>query len=271
LSISKGLSKLEDERMIGNEAKEISNKTGELYSFIWDQFDNIQWKQFSDNHFHKWSPLPLDNPEFFKGKICLDAGCGSGRAIRSMLLAGAKKIYGIDVGEGCVRNTIKRNSSFKDQLEVKVASVLNIPFPDETFDFVFCDGVLHHTTLPYTGFKELVRVLKTGGTLVIGVYGRGGLMNFAIYFARKFRHIIPLNVTFKLCKLISSNPVTWYAVLDCMYVPIRENYYEHEIKEWFEKAGLEDIIRMDSSWGPYAYGPLIKGEGYLKFMAIKPS
>ncbi|MBI4665140.1 MAG: methyltransferase domain-containing protein [Nitrospinae bacterium] len=229
-----------------------------------------QWKEFSDNHFKKWSPLPLSDDNFFKDKVCLDAGCGSGRAVRSLLLAGAKKVCGVDMGVGCVRNTTGRNKDFADRIEIKHASVLEIPYPDATFDFVHCDGVLHHTTNPEQGFKELVRVLKPGGDIVMAVYGRGGLMNFAIYASRIFKDIIPMGLTFKILKALSDNPVTWYAVLDCMYVPIRENYYAWEIKKWFEQAGLSDITRMDSTWGPYAYGPWMKGEGYVKFLAKKP-
>jgi Methylase involved in ubiquinone/menaquinone biosynthesis len=255
--------------MVDEKNNKIAVKTGALYAYIWDQFDNIQWNQFSDDHFFKWSPLPSSD-KFFEGKIALDAGCGSGRAIRSMLLLGAKKVCAIDVGEGCIRNATERNQGFCDRLEAKVASVLDIPYPDETFDFVHCDGVLHHTTDPTKGVSELIRVLKPGGKMVIAVYGRGGLMNFAIYTARIFRHLIPFQLTFSLCKFLSKDTVIWYAILDPMYVPIRKNYYEYEIREWLERAGLQNMIRMDSTWGPYSYGRWLKGDGYLKFMADKP-
>ena len=151
-----------------------------------------------------------------------------------------------------------------------MGSVLELPYPDDTFDFVHCDGVLHHTTNPRTGFSELLRVLKPAGKLVVGLYGCGGFLNFAIYFARIFRNVIPQNIALYICKWFSNNPVNWYAIMDCMYVPIRENYYEHEIKSWLEEALLENIQRMDSLWGPYAYGRWMKGEGYIKFIADKP-
>lgn len=243
-------------------------ETGELYAYIWDQFDQYAWERFSDDHFIKWSPLPVGN-DFLKDKVCLDAGCGSGRAVRSMVLSGARRVYGIDTGSGCIRNAIERNKEFSDKVEVKLASVVEIPYPKDFFDFVYCDGVLHHTTDPEKGFAELVRVLKPGGTIVIAVYGRGGLMNFAIYSSRIFRYIVPRRLTFTLCKLFSKNPVTWYAIMDCMYVPIRKNYYEREIHKWFEGEFLLDIKRLDSGWGPYAYGRWMRGEGYIKFMGQK--
>ncbi len=256
--------------MAGSAKNKPEIETGNLYGFIWDQFHEAQWKQFSDDHFEKWSPLPVDALEFIRGRICLDAGCGSGRAVRSMLLAKAAKVYAIDLGRGCVRNTINRNNDFADGLETEIGSVLDLPYRNATFDFVHCDGVLHHTLDPLKGFSELVRVLKPGGKIVIAVYGRGGLMNFAIYFVRMFRKVIPQKVSFSLCRLISNNPVNWYAIMDCMYVPLRKNYYEFEIRKWLENVNLKNITRLDSIWGPYRYGKWMKGDGYLKFIADKP-
>jgi len=256
--------------MISEQERQIALATGDLYASIWDQYDADQWREFSDSHFHLWSPLPKEDIDWIKGKTALDAGSGSGRATRSLLMAGAAKVCAIDMGEGCVRNTRDRNANFGDRLEVKHASVLEIPYPDNHFDLVHCDGVLHHTTNPLQGFKELLRVLKPGGKIIVAVYGRGGLMNFALYTARLFRGVIPQNLTFNLMKAITSNPSTLYAVMDCMYVPIRENYYEYEIKEWLTNAGLTGVTRMDSTWGPYAYGRWMKGEGYIKFIAGKP-
>ena len=254
--------------MVVEQEKQVAVETGALYASIWDEFDEGQWEKFSDDMFFKWMHLPL-NRDFFEGKLCLDAGSGSGRATHSMLALGADRVCSIDAGEGCVRNTLERNREFADRLEVKLASVLEIPYPDESFDFVFCDGVLHHTTGPERGFSELVRVLKPGGEIVMGVYGRGGLMNFGIYFARCFRHIIPKKLTLAVCKLLSRNPVFWYTIIDPMYVPIRENYYEREVREWFTRHGLENVVRTDSTYGPYAYGRWMKGEGFLRFMAEK--
>ncbi|MFH1023636.1 MAG: hypothetical protein V1809_09635 [Planctomycetota bacterium] len=105
--------------------------------------------------------------------------------------------------------------------------------------------------------------------MIMAVYGRGGLMNFAIYSARLFRHVIPLRLTFALCRVFSRNPVVWYAVLDCMYVPIRENYHDSDIRKWFEAAQMTDVRRLDSTWGPYGHGRWMRGDGYLKFTARK--
>jgi SAM-dependent methyltransferase len=53
---------------------------------------------------------------------------------------------------------------------------LAIDFPDCTYDFVHCGGVLHHSADPLLGLKELARVTKKGGMLYIHIYGSGGLI-----------------------------------------------------------------------------------------------
>jgi len=55
------------------------------------------------------------------------------------------------------------------------ASALDLPFDDESFDFVCCSGVLHHTTDAEKGLDELTRVLPPGGKLYLLLYGSGGL------------------------------------------------------------------------------------------------
>lgn len=56
---------------------------------------------------------------------------------------------------------------------------------------------------------------------------------------------------------------------NCAYVPIRETYGEPETCKWFESAGMTEIARLESTWGPYGGGKWTKGEGYLKFAAKK--
>ncbi len=54
---------------------------------------------------------------------------------------------------------------------------MQLELPSESFDFVYCVGVLHHTEAPEVAFEQLVRTLKPGGMIYIGVYGKGGVFN----------------------------------------------------------------------------------------------
>ena len=50
-----------------------------------------------------------------------------------------------------------------------IGSADNIPFPDQKFDSVVCTQVFEHLADPFTSAKEIARVLKTGGYLILTV------------------------------------------------------------------------------------------------------
>lgn len=133
------------------------------------------------------SPEYLKVPDdFFVGKICLDAGCGSNsNATYSMLSAGARKVYAMDLDKSILKVAPKTLEVFEGKYELKIGNVLDIDFPDKFFDFTHCSGVLHHTTDAFRGIRELARVTKNGGMLYIYIHGQGGLMREVVNFLRE--------------------------------------------------------------------------------------
>lgn len=252
--------------------------TGDLYGSIWNQLSEAAFAELSDLHWKRFhaSGLPAD---YLQGKVCLDAGCGSGRAVRSMLEAGAERVVAVDIGDDCLANTRRRNAANAARLEVRKASVLELPFADASFDFVHCDGVLHHTRDPLGGFRELVRVARPGAPLMFGLYGAGGLLNLGIYGARRFNKLIPRGLADRVLNLFTRDPIKHYVFLDPFYVPIREIYRPHQIEQWARDCGLHDLRRIhiktvyrgwDRLLKDYSsYGPWFRGEGYLMYIAFK--
>lgn len=56
------------------------------------------------------------------------------------------------------------NGGFKPDI---VSDVLNMPFKNEEFDTVICTEVLEHVKNPFALFKEISRILKSGGYLIL--------------------------------------------------------------------------------------------------------
>ena len=75
---------------------------------------------------------------------------------------GIKKLIGIDISENSINFANKMNIYKKDVNFIQ-SSVLELPFDDDTFDFVFSNGVLHHTSDTQKGLNEIRRVLKKNG------------------------------------------------------------------------------------------------------------
>src|SRR5207248_2664632 len=61
-----------------------------------------------------------------------------------------------------------------DNLTLVQDNVLELSLPSDTFDYVFCNGVLHHTGNARQGFEHVVRIAKPGGFVTVGLYNNYG-------------------------------------------------------------------------------------------------
>jgi len=89
--------------------------------------------------------------------LTLDVGCGS-----SVILPSLGQVVGLDV------SLPKLRFARKWGLPLVQGSANRLPFADEAFDCVICSQVVEHMPIDRQPLGELVRVLKTGGTLVVG-------------------------------------------------------------------------------------------------------
>lgn len=109
-----------------------------------------------------------------KDKRVLEIGCGMGLHAELMAQAGAK-VVGIDISDTSVMATRKRAALKKLSLDVRQMDAAKLDFADESFDFVWSWGVIHHS--PQTGhiIKEIHRVLRPGGEARVMVYNLEGM------------------------------------------------------------------------------------------------
>ncbi|MGE0444240.1 MAG: methyltransferase domain-containing protein [Vicinamibacterales bacterium] len=106
-----------------------------------------------------------------RGRV-LDAGCGGGHAASFWLSPGwgGDAWVGIDISDA-IDVARERLGSIPATAFVQ-ADVMQLPFADEAFDVVFSEGVLHHTPSTERAFKSLVRVVRSGGELMVYIYRR---------------------------------------------------------------------------------------------------
>jgi ubiquinone/menaquinone biosynthesis C-methylase UbiE len=108
----------------------------------------------------------------------LDVGCGGGRTINKLaLMATAGVVHGIDYSEASVAAARKTNRRLIDagRVEIRPTSVSKLPFADNTFDLV--TAIETHLFWPdlRSDFREILRVLKTGGKfLIVAEIYKGG-------------------------------------------------------------------------------------------------
>ena len=105
--------------------------------------------------------------------LILDAGCGSGRHLRALAKLPDLKIIGIDRNGSDLNDVLTALKNMPDALSdnylVSCADIKNLPFASASFDCVICSEVLEHIPEHENALKELVRILKPQGDLVVSV------------------------------------------------------------------------------------------------------
>jgi ubiquinone/menaquinone biosynthesis C-methylase UbiE len=112
----------------------------------------------------------LEHVSIEKRSIILDVGCGGGRTVGKLAAIAAEgKVYGIDFSEESVAASKRTNASWIkiNRVEIRHGSVSQLPFANGMFDIV--TAVETHFWWPNlpTDLREIFRVLKPGGKLIV--------------------------------------------------------------------------------------------------------
>lgn len=104
-----------------------------------------------------------------KPKKILDVGCGRGFYLKLLsVFPFVEKIVGVEINPNyadMAKSLVKNDKKAK----VTVGSIYQLPFTDNYFDVVIASEILEHLTDEKTALKEIKRVLKSGGTLLLTV------------------------------------------------------------------------------------------------------
>lgn len=110
--------------------------------------------------------------EGLRGKHLLEIGCGMGFDGAEFLERGVR-VTATDLTPAAVELTRRHfEARGLEPEDVRVANVLDLDFPDETFDAVWANGVIHHTGDNRAAIREIRRVLVPGGRAIISNFYR---------------------------------------------------------------------------------------------------
>ena len=223
-------------------------RVGKFYDVVWTEYI----PEYAESEKH-WNIFYSEQE--VKGKSVLDGGCGTG--IFSIIFAnnGAGRVLGIDISDGSLETARSLKEKFQlENADFQKQDMLNLPFSDENFDIVWAWGTVHHTTDPFRAIDELIRVLKTGGSLLLAVYTRTKL-TFLHEIIRKILirtpkkswtflskvmavFLAPIVLFFKKREKSRKGEKLEELILDWYFVPIRHYYTPDEIKAYLEKKGF---------------------------------
>ena len=149
-------------------------------------------------------------PEKFlnKNAVGFDAGCGSGRWAR-FIAPKVKHLNCIDPSDKAIKVTAKNLSDFNN-CSFECSSINDCKIADNSQDFGYCLGVLHHIPNTKSALQNLVSKLKKGSPLLLYIYYKFDNKPFWFPFIwktsdylRKFISRLPYKIKLKITKLIA--------------------------------------------------------------------
>ena len=251
------------------------------FGFEWNLYHNgkletgdVLWGRKLEDEVATFCETLKVTPESIKGKWVLDAGCGSGFLTLELARRFPETIFvGLDINPSLSKLFSKAREY--SNLRIVQGSLFNIPFDDETFDFIWSNGVIHHTGDTRRAFDALTRKLKRDGRAYVWVYQKKfslmaglrlallplGLTVWNHRFLLRFCEVItvPTWLAVKFLALIGRIPITqrsthgrillrdrgfkelvltWFDVLSPRY---RDTYTKKEFEGWFVESGYRDI------------------------------
>lgn len=263
----------------------------ESFGYEWNEFED-----YDNNNFDTWlAPL---KPEFFLGKVGLDAGCGGGRHAFRANSYGAE-VVAMDLSPAV--DAAYKKARITSGVHVVQGDIFNPPLARGSFEFIYSLGVLHHTPDPPEAFRKLVPLLSPRATIAVMLYASGRPLTLsALGLIRAVTTRLPLPAT-KFLSLLATivdtaGPIACYRFLrslgmservlghlapehvrlyaketfktgytdwlDRLSYPYVHYYARNDLIEWFARAGLQQaIIRPLGRHGWVGIGQTDVGQG----------
>jgi SAM-dependent methyltransferase len=130
-----------------------------------------------------------------RGLAVLEIGVGMGADHLEWARQQPRRLVGLDATKRALAHTQRRLSLAGYTPELIHGDAEQLPFPSGIFDIVYSWGVLHHTPDTPGAIREVLRVLKPGGTARVMIYHRRSIvglllwLKYALLAGRPFRSL----------------------------------------------------------------------------------
>jgi SAM-dependent methyltransferase len=192
----------------------------------------------------------LDDNVSLTAKV-LEVGCGTGQLSNFLGECSTRTVVGSDLCLNSLR--LAQNFKLRNALNNVAFYQINLfrpPFKQQSFDVVISNGVLHHTGDPRGGFESIVRLLKKGGVVLVGLYNTYGRLptDFRRTMIRVFGDkAAVLDPHLRKDALNEGRRRAW--LYDQYKHPHESKHTYGEVLEWFKENGVEFISSIPACGG----------------------
>ena len=260
----------------------LDSKTVDGFGAEWSKFDQseLEAKEYNQIFGSYFKVFPWD--ELPDGAQGFDLGCGSGRWAKKVAPR-VGKLFCIDASADALE-VARRNLSTEKNCEFYNASVAEMPIEDESMDFGYSLGVLHHIPDTAEGISACVSKLKSGAPFLVYLYYafdnrpvwfralwrcsdviRKGISGLPTNVKHLVAEVIAFTVYFPLARFalllekiginVSAFPLSIYRdktlytmrtdSLDRFGTRLEQRFTRKQIKEMMHNAGLAEIRFSD--------------------------
>jgi SAM-dependent methyltransferase len=177
-----------------------------------------------------------------------EIGCGTGQM--SLYLARAdREVIGCDLSRAAlVLGAAAARRYGLDRVSFVECDLAHLPLRPAGFDLVYCSGVLHHTPDPRAAFASIVRAVRPGGTIILGLY------NLYARVPLRLRRIVARLTGFRwipfdpVLRDRRAEPARHQAWLRDQYRhPEEHSHSVAEIRRWFDENGIAFVSTYPST------------------------
>jgi 2-polyprenyl-3-methyl-5-hydroxy-6-metoxy-1,4-benzoquinol methylase len=154
--------------------------------FTAEWFDEIDRRFIESSRLFAHDESPFDQIiplQRLRDMKVLEIGCGMGLHSELMTRAGAD-VIAVDISDTSVNATRTRMGLKGLACDVRKMDASSLEFPDDTFDFVWSWGAIHHSAQTGRIIREIHRVLKPAGETRLMVYNLGGMPAYVMILKR---------------------------------------------------------------------------------------
>jgi len=185
----------------------------------------------------------------------LEVGCGTGQ-LSNFLGITCRSVTGTDL---CL-NSLGLAGTFRSSHGLSRVRFLQMnlfrpALKPEQYDVVLCNGVLHHTSDPYGGFRSIARLLRPGGLIVIGLYNTYGRLLLdarRVVFRLTGGRFKWIDSYLRTTPMSAEKIDAWFH--DQYRHPHESKHTMGEVLDWFRKSGFEFVhgVPPTSPWTDYS-------------------
>ena len=184
------------------------------------------------------------------GQRILDLAAGTGASSVALARSGAH-VVAADFSPGMIAEGRRRHGGIPN-LEFREADATDLPFADAEFDAVTISFGLRNVDDPKRALRELLRVTRAGGRLVVCEFSHPPSRAFGGLYRFYSDRVLPV-----VAKTMSSNAEAY----DYLNESIRDWPDQRRLSGWIREAGWTDVAHRDLSMGIVALHRAVNPDG----------